>query len=191
MGEDLVQRLLLTVEADYCRLPSSAADGVQLVDEDDRGRILARLLEEVSHPRGAHPNNHLHELRATSREEWHARLSGNRPRKQRLSRAWRTYQQDALGSRTAQTGVLLGCLEEIDDLDQLVLGFIDAGHIVEGDFCILLLVVATGFTLANAHERAPHSSTLLCRAPEQPDVQGDNEYRWAETDQERRPRTAA
>src|SRR6266404_797503 len=82
------------------------------------------------------------------------------------------HQQDALGSCTAQTGVLLGSLEEIDDLDQLVLGFIDAGHIVEGDFCILFLVVATGFTPANAHERVPHSSTLLCRAPEEPDIKG-------------------
>src|SRR5260221_14685187 len=119
----------------------------------------ARRLEEPPPPRGPPPKNHPHDPRPSREEEGPARLSGNRPRKQRLSRAWRTYQQDALGSRTAQTGALLGSLEEIDDLDQLVLGFIDAGHIVASDFCILFLVVATGFTRANAHERAPHAST--------------------------------
>ena len=44
LGEDLIQRLLaLVVTAERPRAAARAADGVDLVDEDDRRRDLARL----------------------------------------------------------------------------------------------------------------------------------------------------
>src|SRR5262249_4436971 len=46
-GEDLVQGLLLLARATDRHLPARATDGVELVDEDDRRRVLSRLLEEV------------------------------------------------------------------------------------------------------------------------------------------------
>src|SRR5581483_2194420 len=51
LEEELVEGLiLLAVEA----VPGALrADRVELVDEDDRRRILARLLEELANPRGA------------------------------------------------------------------------------------------------------------------------------------------
>jgi len=38
------------------------AHGVDLVDEHDAGRVLLALLEEVAHARGAHADEHLHEV---------------------------------------------------------------------------------------------------------------------------------
>ena len=80
--------------------------------------------------------------------------------------------------------------EEIHDLDQLVLGFVDAGDIVEGDLRILLLVVAARPAPADAHEPA-HATALLRRAPEHPDVKTDEEQGRAKPEKERRPRAAA
>ena len=46
LDEELVQRLVvLAMEAAAL---AGGADGVELVDEDDRGRVLARLLEELA-----------------------------------------------------------------------------------------------------------------------------------------------
>ena len=89
------------------------------------------------------------------REERHPRLSRDRLREQGLPGARRADQQHAFRSGPAQARVLRGVLEEIHDLDQLVLGFVDAGDVVEGDLRILLLVVAARLALADAHEPAP------------------------------------
>jgi hypothetical protein len=83
-----------------------------------------------------------------------------------------------------------GSFEEIHDLDQLVLGLIDPGDVVEGDLRILLLVVATRLALADAHEPGPHAPALPC-APEHPDVKADDEQGRAKPEEERRPRAAA
>jgi hypothetical protein len=63
---------------------ATAADDVQLVDEDDRGRGRPRLGEQVAHPRSAHAHGHLDELGRRDAEEGHARLSRHRPGQQGL-----------------------------------------------------------------------------------------------------------
>ncbi len=63
LREDLVERLLLLVVAPQPDARAAApADGVQLVDEDDRGRSLARFLEQVADARSAHADDGFHEL---------------------------------------------------------------------------------------------------------------------------------
>ena len=69
--------------------PARATDRVELVDEDDRRRVLARLLEQVAHARGADADDHLDELGGAHREERHARLARDRLGEQRLARARR------------------------------------------------------------------------------------------------------
>src|SRR5918912_1218400 len=63
LGQDLVERLLLLgVGAETGRTAPRAADGVELVDEDDGRGGLAGLLEQVAHAAGADPDNQLDEL---------------------------------------------------------------------------------------------------------------------------------
>ena len=50
--------------------------------------------------------------------------------------------------------VLLGVLEEIDDLDQLALGLVDAGHVVEGDARWSSAVVALGAARPESEQAA-------------------------------------
>ena len=135
LGEDLVERLLaLVVAAASRRRPPSAraADRVELVDEDDRGRGLLGLLEEVAHPRGADADDRLDELRGRHREERDAGLARDRAGEQRLAGAGRADEQHAARDAPAELAVLLRVLQEVDDLDQLALGLLDAGHVLEG-----------------------------------------------------------
>eukprot|EP00976_Prorocentrum_cordatum_P099412 1191825-Prorocentrum_minimum.AAC.2 len=62
LGKKLVDGLLTLVVAAAHAGATLAADGVNLVDEDDAGRLRLRLLEEVAHAGGAHADEELHEL---------------------------------------------------------------------------------------------------------------------------------
>ena len=65
LDEELVERLLaLVVGGHGGDAAARLADRVELVDEDDAGGALARLLEEVAHPRRPEAHEHLHELGA-------------------------------------------------------------------------------------------------------------------------------
>ena len=91
LGQDLVERLLaLIVTAGGKAAPAVPADGVELVDEDDRRRGLLGLLEEIADSRGADPDDHLDELRRRHGEERNSGLPGHRARQQRLAGPWRS-----------------------------------------------------------------------------------------------------
>ncbi len=89
LDEDLVEGLLaLVVRAAEARA-ALAADGVDLVDEDDAGAVALGLIEEVADAAGADADEHLHELRAGDAEEGHAGLAGHGARQQGLAGARR------------------------------------------------------------------------------------------------------
>ena len=130
LGEDLVQGLLaLVVTAHGAARRARAADGVELVDEDDgRGRVLG-LLEEVTHAARADAHEHLDKLRGTQPEEGHLGLAGHGPGEQRLAGAGLSGEQHAARDAGAELAVALGTAQEVDDLGELLLGLVDAGHI--------------------------------------------------------------
>ena len=64
LDQELVQRLLALVVATAQPGASLAADGVDLVHEDDAGRVLLGLVEEVADAACADTDEHLDELRA-------------------------------------------------------------------------------------------------------------------------------
>ena len=116
LGEQLVERLLLLVVAAERAGAAAAAEGVQLVDEDDAGRRLPRLLEQVAHARRADAHEHLDELGAGDREERHAGLAGDRARQQRLAGARRADQQNAFRHARAEPAERCRIPQEGDDL---------------------------------------------------------------------------
>ena len=132
LREHLVERLLALVVAAAEAGAALAADGVDLVDEDDGRRLLAGRLEEVAHPAGADAHEHLHEVGAADRHEGHAGLAGHGPGDQRLAGSRRADQQDALGDLGADLLEAGRRLEEVDDLADLLLDARVAGHVVEG-----------------------------------------------------------
>ena len=90
LGQQLVQRLFpLVVGDDRARAGPALADRVDLVDEDDGGRALARLLEQVTDAGRADADEQLDEAGPGDREEQHARLARDRAGQQRLAGAGR------------------------------------------------------------------------------------------------------
>src|SRR5690606_20072180 len=129
LGEDLVEGLFLLAVAAEDGGAAGAADGVELVDEDDGGGGLAGLLEEVADAAGADADDHLDELGGVHAEEGHAGLAGDGFGEEGLAGAGSADEEDALRGGAAEAGVLLGVLEEVDDLGELGFGFVDAGDV--------------------------------------------------------------
>ena len=134
LDQELVQRLLALVVTAAHAGAAVAADGVDLVHEDDAGRVLFGLLEEVADAAGADADEHLDEVRAGDREEGDAGLAGDGAGEQRLAGAGRAVEQDALGDAGAERLEFLRVLEEFLDLVQLLHGLVDPGDVAEGDF---------------------------------------------------------
>src|SRR3954447_15527262 len=104
-------------------------------------------------------------------------------------RARRAVEQHAARDARTEAHVLLRVLEEVDDLDQLALGLVDPGHVVERD--------AVGLTGRHAPRgRAPEAAQdapgAAARLPaHEPDEQADEQDRRAEAEEQRREERAA
>ena len=153
LGEHLVERLLALVVAAAEAGAALAADRVDLVDEDDRRRLLLRGLEEVAHTRRADPDEHLHEVGAGDRHERHSRLTRDRAGDEGLAGAGRADEQHALRDARADLLELARVLEEVDDLGDLLLDRAVAGDV--GEHRLRLLgVVDLRPTAPDVHHRA-------------------------------------
>lgn len=97
LDEQLVQRLLALVVPAAHSGTAVPADGVDLVDEDDRRGVRLGLLEEVTDPAGTDTDEHLDEVGTGDRVERDPSLAGDGACEQRLARTGRPVQQDALG----------------------------------------------------------------------------------------------
>ena len=182
VGQDLVEGLFLfLVGASEPDPATTATDRVQLINEDDRGRILLGVGKEVSDAGSTHADDHLHELRSREGEERHTGLAGDRLGEQGLPGARRPYQKDTLGNASAQALVLLGVLQEVDNLLEFGLGLVDASDIGEGDpgRGLVRLVIAS-CTAASDAEDAP---LRLLRPGTHPHQQSEEEQGRPETEQ--------
>jgi hypothetical protein len=121
LDEDLVERLLALVVAAAEAGAAAPSDGVDFIQEDDAGRVLLRLAEEVADARRADADEHLDEVRAGDR--------AGRGRPPRRRWPWRG---GSCRCRAARSGAprggcgrrswrISGVLEELDDLADLSL----------------------------------------------------------------------
>ena len=136
--QQLVQRLLALVVAAAQARAAMPADGVDLVDEDDAGGVLLGLLEHVAHARGAHADEHFHEIRAGNGEKRHLGLAGDGPGQQGLAGARGADHEHTFRDLAAKFLELAGIFQEVDDFDDFLLGFLDARDIGEGDVDLIL-----------------------------------------------------
>ena len=186
LDEELVERLLALVVAAAHAGAAMAADGVDLVDEDDARARLLRLLEQVADARGADADEHLDEVRARDREERHPGLAGGRAGEQRLAGTGRPVEEHALRDPGAERLELLRVLEELLDLLQLLDGLVGAGDVLVGD----LRRVGRhplGAALAEAH----HLRAAALHLVHQEDPEADQEQDRQQPGEERHPRRRA
>ncbi len=185
LDQQLVQRLLaLVVTTAHAGAPVPS-DGVDLVHEDDRGGVGLGLLEQVTDARGTDTDEHLDEVGAGDREERHAGLAGDGAGEQGLAGPGRAEQQRALGDLGAHGLELLGALEEVLDLAQLLDGLVGAGDVGEGDLR-RVLVDHLGLGLAELHDAAATPLHLLHEEEEQPEDQHEGQQVEQQADQRAR-----
>ena len=94
------------------------------------GACLRAVSNSLRMRDGADAGEHLDEARGRLREEGGAALVRHRLGQQRLAGARRPVEQDALGDARAERREPLGLAQELDDLAQLVLRLVRAGHVV-------------------------------------------------------------
>src|SRR5579864_3520292 len=137
LNQQLIQSLLpLVVTATEARA-SMTPDGVDLVDEDNARSILFALLKQVANPAGADADKHFYEIGTRDREEWNVGFACNRSSQQSFAGSRRSDKKHALGNASTQLLKLLRFAQEFDNLPQLFLGLIHAGHVLERDFLLL------------------------------------------------------
>ena len=170
LDQELIQRLLAFVVSAAEARAAMTADRVDFIDEDDAGRVLLALLEQVAHARGADADEHLDEVGTADREERDVGFTRDGARKQRLAGAGRAHEQDALGNASAELLELLGFLQELDDLLQLFLRFVDTSHVLERD----LLLRAGGELRAALAERQGFVPAAL-HLPHDEDPEADHD----------------
>ena len=189
LRQKLVQRIFaLVVARESGVLAAGAADGVDLVDEDDAGSLLLGLLEQVADTRGAHADEHLDEIGTRNREERHVGLPCDGLGQQGLARSRRAYEQRALRNLGAQLLVFVGLLEEIDDLHDLDLRLLQAGHILERHALGVVLVKDLRLGFADVHNATAASGARAARhGAHDEEPRSDDHHPRQQVDQNRGP----
>src|SRR4051812_48931043 len=175
LDEQLVERLLALVVTAAEAGAAVASDGVDLVHEDDAGRVLLGLLEEVAHAAGADAHEHLDEVRARDREERHAGLAGHRAGQQRLAGARGPVEQHALRDARAERLELLRVLQELLDLVELLDRLVHAGDVAEGDLR-RVDAHALGARLAEGHDLRSAALDLVHQEDPEPDEDQERQH---------------
>src|SRR6266545_4022747 len=88
----------------------------------------------------AQAHEHLDELRTGHEEEGDVGLTRDRPGQQRLAAPGGPEQQYSLGDPPSQTLVLLGSLQEVHDLAELLHGLVQPGYVRKGRLHLLAVV---------------------------------------------------
>ncbi len=131
LDEQLVQGLLALVVAAAEARTAVPADGVDLVDEDDRRGVGLGLLEQVTDTRGADADEHLDEVGTGDRVEGDTGLARDGTRQQGLSGAGRAVEEHTLGDLGADGLELRRLLEELLDLVEFLDGLVRARDVGE------------------------------------------------------------
>ena len=176
LDEELVERLLALVVTAAEPGAAVAADGVDLVDEDDAGARLLRLLEQVADAGRADADEHLDEVGARDREERDARLAGGRPREEGLTGAGRAVEEHTLRDAGPERLELLRVLEELLDLLKLLDRLVGARDVLVRDLRRVGRH-ALGAALAEAHHLRAAALHLVHQEEPEPEQEHDRQQR--------------
>ena len=159
LRQQLVERALaFVVTAHGGSLGTCPSHGVYLINEDDAGRLLLGLAEEIAYARRAHAHKHLYKVGTGQREERHIGFARNGFGQQGLTRSGRAYQQGTLGDFTAQLGELLRLAEKLHNLLYLLFGFSQSGDVLEGHIDMGTLFEELSLRLAHAENASSHAT---------------------------------
>ena len=174
--EHLVERLLAFIVAAAQARAALAADGVDLVDEDDAGGVFLGVFKHVAHAGRAHADKHFHEVGAADAEKGHFGFAGDGFGQQGFAGAGRADEQQPARDAAAQFLEFLRVFEKVHHFLDFFLGFVAAGHVGEGDLVVVFVqhaglafaeaeCAALAAALHLAHEVNPHADEQQHGAP--------------------------
>ncbi len=158
------------------------AHGVDLVDEDDAGRLFLGLVKHVANPRRAHTNEHFHKVGAGDGKERHLGLTGDRLGQQGFTRSWLTDHQNTTRNPPTQLLKLARIAEKLNQLLHVFFRFINARNIGKG-CCDLIFPEQSRLALAKAHGPATATAAALHLPHEEHKHCDDNQDREAGNEQ--------
>ena len=192
LGEQLVEGLLPLVAAAETAVVAAGAEGIDLVDEHDRRRAAAGLLEQVPDPGSADADEHLDEARARYREERDVRLAGHRAGEQGLAGTGRPGHEHAARSAGPGAAVAAGVAQVVHHLADLSLHRGVAGHVGKPGGRPLGVDdprLGPGHAARPAQPAEPSESCgLLAGVPDDVVDQGADEQQGQQADQHRQRR---
>ena len=153
LRQKLIQRLLPLIVSAAVPAVTALSDGIDLIDENNAGRILLCFLEKVSHTGSAHTYKHFHKIRTGKGKEGHMGLPGHRLGQKCLSGTGRSHQQGAFWQLRTDLRIFGRVMKEIHHFLQGLLGFILSGHILEGHSGFFLHI-GLGLALSDSHHSA-------------------------------------
>src|SRR5690606_22829403 len=178
LHQQLVEGLLTLVVTATQTGATVATHGVDLVDEDDAGRMLLGLLEHVAHAAGTHANEHFDEVGTGDGEEGNLGLARHGLGQQRLAGARRADHQHATRNAAPQALEFARIAQELDQLGHLFLGLVATGHVGKGGLDLVFGKQAR-LALAKAHRPTLATGTTLHLAHEEHEHRDDHQDREA------------
>ena len=172
LNQELVESLVAFIGAAAIPRTAVATNGVDFIDEDDRGSNLLGARNQVAHARGANTDVHFEKLGTGNGEEGGIGLSCNCLCQQSLTRSGRTVKQDASGNAGSNLVELFGGNQEFANFFEFFDGLIFTRDIREGDIWTLLVKF-----LRAALAEGTHHPPAANSAHEEPEEAHDDEQR--------------
>src|SRR5262249_17124087 len=140
------------------------------------GWVVVRRLEDMGEGGGAEAEEDLDEIGTRNGKERHVGFARDGAREQRLAGPRRADQQHPARDAPAEPLEFSRVAQELDDLLQVLLGLVDAGHVLEGDAAVGF-GQELGATLAEAERLAARLLNLAREENPHPDERDEGKPR--------------
>ena len=171
--QQLVEGLLSFIVTAAHAGASVAADGVDLIDEDDGGSTLLGLVEQVPDTAGADTDIHFNEVGTGDGEERNVGFSRSSAGQEGLTGTGRAHHEDTLRDAGAQGIELLRVFQEFDDLLEFFLLVVGSCHIGKGGLLLFAALLDPGLSKAHASLGIIHDVGI--HAAHEPDDDGGHD----------------
>src|SRR5690606_31233130 len=178
LHQQLVEGLFTLIMTTAKPGAAMATDGIDLVNENDAGRMLHGLLEHVAHAARNHTHKHHYEVGTGNGEERHLGLTRNGLGQQCLTGTRGTDHQHTARNTTAEALELARITQKLDEFSHFFLGFVTTGHIGKGGLDLIFREQAR-LAFAEAHWPTLAACTALHLAHEEHEHRDDHQNREA------------
>ena len=131
-NEQLIKCLFPFIMPRHAAHTAGFSQGIKFIDENDARCLLFSLNKKIPHPGSPQADEHFYKFRSTQAEKGDTTLPRHRFGKQGFPRPGRPHEKNTLGDFSPQFGKSSRFLQKIDNFNQFLLCFINAGNIIEG-----------------------------------------------------------